>query len=109
MIRLETLIELTILNSSFFELGLLLKLDRQFPVERFEATVAQSTVPSPPLNLAQREPSTFLASSFGTVPSPPLLVFFLTVPFPPSEVALQPAPRRPVRHLRGPREGPALM
>ena len=30
-----------------FELILLLKLDRQLPVERFEATVSQSTVPSP--------------------------------------------------------------
>ena len=32
-----------------FELILLLKLDKQFPVEQFEATVSQSTVPSPPL------------------------------------------------------------
>ena len=31
-----------------FELVLLLKLDKQFPVEQFEATVSQSTVPSPP-------------------------------------------------------------
>ena len=31
------------------ELILLLKLDKQFPVEQFEATVYQSTVPSPPL------------------------------------------------------------
>ena len=37
-----------IINSSL--LGLLLsKLDKQFPVEQFEATVSQSTVPSPPL------------------------------------------------------------
>ena len=34
-----------------FELILLLKLDKQFPVERFEATVSQSTVPSPPLRI----------------------------------------------------------
>ena len=30
-----------------FELILLLKLDKQFPVEQFEATVSQSTVPNP--------------------------------------------------------------
>ena len=34
-----------------FELILLLKLDKQLPVERFEATVSQSTVPSPLLAL----------------------------------------------------------
>ena len=33
----------------FVSLILLLKLDQQFPVEQFEATVSQSTVPSPPL------------------------------------------------------------
>ena len=32
-----------------FELSLLLKLDKQFPLEQFEAAVSQSTVPSPPL------------------------------------------------------------
>ena len=32
-----------------FELILLSKLDRRFPVERFAATVSQSTVPSPRL------------------------------------------------------------
>ena len=32
-----------------FELFLLLELDKQFPVEQFEATVSQSTVHSPPL------------------------------------------------------------
>ena len=31
-----------------FELILLLKLGKQLPVERFEAAVSQSTVPSPP-------------------------------------------------------------
>ena len=30
-----------------FELILLLKLDKRFHVERFEATVSQSTIPSP--------------------------------------------------------------
>ena len=49
MIRLETLIELEIVNSSFrtqisqfelFELILLLRLDRQLPVEQFEASRA---------------------------------------------------------------------
>ena len=34
----------------FFELILLLKLDERFPVEQFEATVSQSTVPSLLLN-----------------------------------------------------------
>ena len=33
-----------------FELVLPIKLDKQFPVEQFEATVSQSTVPSPLLN-----------------------------------------------------------
>ena len=33
----------------FFELILLLRLDKRFPVEQFEATVSQSTAPSPPL------------------------------------------------------------
>ena len=32
-----------------FELVLLSKLDERLPVERFEATVSQSAVPSPPL------------------------------------------------------------
>ena len=31
-----------------FELSILSELDKQFPVEQFEATVSQSTVPSPP-------------------------------------------------------------
>ena len=35
-----------------FELILLLKLDKQLPVQRFEATLSQSTVPSPPLKRA---------------------------------------------------------
>ena len=33
----------------FFELILLFNLDKRFPVVRFEATLSQSTVPSPPL------------------------------------------------------------
>ena len=71
MIRLETLIELKFINSSFsnsifclfvccqfelFELILLLTLHKQLPVEqfeasreRFEAAASQSTVPCPPL------------------------------------------------------------
>ena len=32
-----------------FELIILSKLDKQFSIERFEPTVSQSTVPSPPL------------------------------------------------------------
>ena len=39
MIRLETLIQLKYLNSSFSSLILLLKLGKQLPVEQFEATV----------------------------------------------------------------------
>ena len=34
-----------------FELILLLKFNKQFPVEQFEPTVSQSTVPSSPLTL----------------------------------------------------------
>ena len=34
-----------------FELILLLKLDKQFPVEQFEAAGSQSTVPFPPLKI----------------------------------------------------------
>ena len=37
----------------FFEPILLLKLDKQLPVEQFEATVSESTVPSPPLSVAE--------------------------------------------------------
>ena len=37
-----------------FELILLLKLDKQFPVVQFEARVSQSTVPSPLLSLCRR-------------------------------------------------------
>ena len=33
-----------------FEFILLLKLDKQLPVEQFEATVSQSAVPSPPIH-----------------------------------------------------------
>ena len=49
MMRLETLIELNFFNSSlssFFEI------DKKFPVEQSEATVSQSTVPSPLLILS---------------------------------------------------------
>ena len=35
-------------QSELFELTLVSKVSKQFPVERFEATVSQSTVPSPP-------------------------------------------------------------
>ena len=51
-----------------FELILLLKLDTKFPVEQFEATVSQSTVPSPALT-SVRPPEVFRrlaeGSSFG--------------------------------------------
>ena len=45
-----TLIELIFFEFELFELILLMRLDQQFPVERLEATVSQSTVP-PPLTL----------------------------------------------------------
>ena len=38
-----------IFRFDFFELVLLLNLDKQLPVEQFEAAVSQSTVPPPPL------------------------------------------------------------
>ena len=43
-----------IVRFELFELVLLLKLDKQFPVEQFEATVSQSTVPSPLLSISVR-------------------------------------------------------
>ena len=49
MIRLETLHRAQISQFELCELILLLKLDKQFPVEQFQAAVSQSTVPSPPL------------------------------------------------------------
>ena len=55
---METLIELKLLNSSFlfelFELVLLYRSDKQFPVEQSEPTVSQSTVPSPPSQARER-------------------------------------------------------
>ena len=47
MIRLENPRRARISQFELFELILSLKLDRQFRVEQFEATVSQSTVPSP--------------------------------------------------------------
>ena len=52
MLLLETLIRAQISQFELFELILLLKLDKQFPVEQFEAAMSQSTVPSPPLKFA---------------------------------------------------------
>ena len=52
MLLLETLIRAQISQFEPFELILLLKLDKQFPVEQFEAAMSQSTVPSPPLKFA---------------------------------------------------------
>ena len=43
-----------------FELIPLLKLDKQLSIEQFEATVSQSTVPSPPLLVIRAEPSRFV-------------------------------------------------
>ena len=75
MIRLETLIEFIVFNSSFsssiyqFELSsllnILLKLIKQFSVEQFEATASQSTVSSPP----SYHSSTRLRSCTGTATS----------------------------------------
>ena len=48
MIRLETLFRAQISQFELFELVLLLKLDEQLPVERFEATVSQSNSTLPP-------------------------------------------------------------
>ena len=42
--RLESFVELKVFIFQLFELVLLLKLDKQFHVEQFEATVSQSTV-----------------------------------------------------------------
>ena len=50
MIRLETLIELEFLALRAYPL--LEIIDKEFPVEQFEATVAQSAVPFTPLILA---------------------------------------------------------
>ena len=50
MIQLETFIELKFITLSFVSLIiLLLNLDKQFPVEQFEAAASHSTVPSLPL------------------------------------------------------------
>ena len=49
MIRLETLIVLKFLNLSCSSFILLLELNKQLPIEQFEPTAFQSTVPSPPL------------------------------------------------------------
>ena len=54
--RLDTLIELKFVQLYVFELIPLLKLDEQLPVEQFEVTVSQSTVPSPPLSILARNP-----------------------------------------------------
>ena len=51
VIRLETLIELTFINSRFSIL--LLKLDKRLPVAQFEGTAPQSTVACPLLNHTQ--------------------------------------------------------
>ena len=48
MIRLQTLIELKLLNSSFSSLSSYWNQTNKLPVELFEATASQSTVPSPP-------------------------------------------------------------
>ena len=46
-----------------FELVLLMKLDKLFPVEQFEATLSQSTVPSPLLNVRDSPPGKEIEAS----------------------------------------------
>ena len=70
MIRLEPLIELNLLNSLLFELIPLFKLDKQFPVERFEATVSQSTVPSPLFYILPRARHGAMVSPQAAILSP---------------------------------------
>ena len=48
MILLETLIELKLFNSFLSSCSPLMKVDKQFSVERFEPTASQSTVSFPP-------------------------------------------------------------
>ena len=48
-----------------FELILLLKLDGQFPVDQFEATGSQSTVPFPPLQAGHLRAAAVLGASAG--------------------------------------------
>ena len=52
MIRLETLVELRCLHSSFSSLSPHRNWTDSSPVERFEATVSQSTVPSPLVSMS---------------------------------------------------------
>ena len=47
-----------IVQFELFELILLFKLDKQFPVDQFEATISQSTVPCPPLTWGVEAPPT---------------------------------------------------
>ena len=60
-----------IVQFELFELILLLKLDNKFPVEQFEATVSQSTVPSPlsaaGLRIAPFEPNSGLHAAVSRV------------------------------------------
>ena len=53
IIRLETLIELKFINSTF-RAYLLFRLDKRFSVEQFEATIPQSAVSSPLLTVIIR-------------------------------------------------------
>ena len=47
-----------------FELIPVLKLDKEFPVEQFEAAVSQSTAPSPPLRLVQHYIYIYIYNSY---------------------------------------------
>ena len=69
MIPLETVVELKFLNSSFSSLSSYFKLDKQFPVERFEAASSQSTVPQYPPLLSALLCRFWRGSPEGTAPT----------------------------------------
>ena len=79
MIRLETLIEHKLINSSFSSLPFLLKSDNQFPVEQVEATVSQSTESSPPPRPASRHLEPLEATIVDICPISLLTLSLLTL------------------------------
>ena len=91
MKRLETLTELTFLNSSFSSLSsYILKFDKQLPLEQFEATSSQSTVLSPPLKKAQVQKA---AAAPPPAPLPPA-----PRPPPPPPAGFLQAPQQTMPH-----------
>ena len=60
-----------------FELILLLKLDKQFPVEQCEATVSQSTAPSPPSCLCGAMPCPWTAGPAQQIRIDTVLITYL--------------------------------